>query len=98
MKYCLSINPIKSKVMLFGPKSARWKCLELVNIQVNNNFALTDISKNLGLYMDYNLRYSSYVNHLLKTAQSSLRLIYINHKILNAKIRTYYVRGWYSHI
>ena len=62
--------------MLFGPKSARSKCLELVNIQVNtNNLALTDVSKNIGLYMNYNLRYSGRVNNLLKTAYSSLRLI-----------------------
>ena len=57
-KFCLSINPSKSKVILFGRDVARNRCSNRVDIKVNNEQLTLAVSeKSLGLVLDNRLRF-----------------------------------------
>lgn len=87
-EYCLSINPAKSNVMLFGRKSARDICKNEIQVVVNEEILpISDISKNLGVLMDTSLKYTNHVNLIIKRAFSNLKLIYANRHFLNTKCR-----------
>lgn len=86
--FCLNINATKSKAMLFGRTAARNRVSSDVNISVNNEtIDLTDSAKNLGLILDYNLKFSAHVSSIVKKSYCSLKLIYANRHILNRKTK-----------
>ncbi|KAL3288782.1 hypothetical protein HHI36_003216 [Cryptolaemus montrouzieri] len=74
---CLSINPSKTVVMLFGRKVMTEACKDLIRISVNGAvLPLTSECRNLGLIMDSDLRFDSHINLLLKRAFVNIKLIY----------------------
>ena len=98
-KYCLSINPTKAQVMVFGPKYVRDRSLQHIEIKVDNEIInKSDLCKILGLYTDHNLRFDTYVNHIIKRAFSNFRLIYANSEILNTKVKVILCEGLVFHI
>lgn len=87
-KFCLEINPSKSKVILFGRDAARKRCSNLIRIQVNNKILQQSThEKNLGLAIDNRLRFSQHVTMITKRAFCNLKLIYNNKSILNKKCK-----------
>lgn len=85
---CLTINPSKSMAMLFGPKTLRSKSLANLTIKIGNEIIkFSENARNLGLYIDSNLRFTNYVNLMIKRAYSNLKLIYGNSSLLNDKIK-----------
>lgn len=86
--FCLSINATKSKVMLFGRKKTRRRCMERVNIRINDRqLELTNVSKNLGLYIDSSLKFTEHTNHIIKKSFSNLKLIYTSKDMLTKKTK-----------
>lgn len=84
--FCLSVNPLKSKVMLFGRNSARNRCMDKIKIVVNNTaIQQSDNVKNLGLIMDTSLKFSQHVTHICRKSYSNLKLLYGNKTLLNWK-------------
>lgn len=60
-----------------------------INILLNNNkIELTDEVKNLGLYLDSDLRFRSHITNCIRKAYSSLKLLYNNRDFLNTKLKT----------
>lgn len=63
-KYCLSLNPNKSKVMVFGRK-IRMQYINQVNINIDNEtLPIVESSKNLGLYIDTDMKFNTHINHI----------------------------------
>jgi len=87
-KYCLSLNPTKSQVMLFGPKKARIRVINFVDIRLNNQpLMIADSARNLGLIIDSDLRFDKQITEINKKCFSSLRLLFNSRHILNTKIK-----------
>lgn len=83
-KYCLTVNPSKSKVLLFGNKKARTRIENNININMNNEvIPLCSSAKNLGLIMDTTLRYTLHINMIIRRAFCNLKLIYANKQLLD---------------
>ena len=84
--HCLTINPNKSVVMLFGRQSKREQCLNGLKISINNQeLNISHSAKNLGLYIDQNLRFTDHVNKCIRRAYGNLKLIYGCSYILDHK-------------
>lgn len=85
-KHCLKINPSKSAILLFGSKNKRHMALERLVVKVGNTqLQIVDDVKNLGLHIDYNLRFTQHVNHMIRKSFSNLKLLYGCRHILNKK-------------
>lgn len=83
-----SINPAKSKIMLFGRKKAREKITNELNIILNDvKMDCVDSTKNLGLEIDTDLRFSNHVLNKTKVAFVNLKLIYAHRQILNSSTK-----------
>lgn len=81
--YCLDINSSKSKTLLFGRKHCRLQYKDQFKIIVNNETLPTsEISKNLGLFLDTDLRFVKHVNEIIKKCMTNIKMIYANKYIL----------------
>ena len=82
----MTINPSKSNVTLFGSKLNRSNCLDNLQIFANGEkLNFVHCARNLGLYLDYSLRFTEHINYCIKKAYSNLKFIYSIHKILDKK-------------
>lgn len=82
--HCLSINPAKSKVLLFGRKQSRSKCIKDLNIVIDNvSLEFVNSAKNLGVEIDTDLRFSNHVTNKIKAAFVNLKMIYAHRHILD---------------
>lgn len=90
-KHCLQLNPTKSGVMVFGRRADRESFIsahkDAIKIQ-DVIIPIFDIYKNLGLYMDTDLRFSHHINKCLQKAYASLKLIYNSRHFLDKKSKT----------
>lgn len=87
-KYCLTINPTKSQIILFGPKNVRKRCSDKLIFYLNNEpLSFSETVKNLGLNIDSNLTFDKHVNYIISKSYSSLKLIYNNSTLLNFKVK-----------
>nr|CAI5829371.1 unnamed protein product [Callosobruchus analis] len=85
-KYCLTLNPSKSVVMLFGRRQAQRRVIHKISIKINSvGIPLTNKTKNLGVYIDTSLTFSDHISHILKRGYSSLKSLYSSRKILSKK-------------
>lgn len=88
-KFCLSVNPAKSKVMLLGRKASCAANAGTINICINDHgLQLSNVSKNLGLYVDASFKFSEHVTHIVKNAFSKIKLIYNSRNLLSVKNKT----------
>lgn len=88
-KFCLSVNPSKSKVMLFGRKVSYRANVDGIKIRISNqDLQVSDVSKNLGLHIDSSLKFSDHVTYIVKNAFCKLKLIYNARNVLSIKNRT----------
>ena len=75
--HCLSLNPDKSKVMLFGSKVYRIHCLRNFHLEMDlTELQFVETARNLGLHMDSNLRFNEHVTKTIRKSYSNLKLLY----------------------
>jgi len=87
-KHNLTINPLKSQVVLFGSARLRESMIGDVRIQVNDVLVPPEnCIKNLGLLCDSELRFRNHVRKLLQKSYSTLKVLYSNRYILNQNLR-----------
>lgn len=81
--HCLIINSSKSNVILFGPENNKLNVSGGLNIKINNvSLTVVNEVKNLGVWLDTNLRFEKHVNQLIRCAYSKLKIIYGNRYFL----------------
>lgn len=86
--HCIKINPVKSVSILFGSKGARSQSKGLIDISLDGvGIEVKDSLKNLGMFLDCDLRFSQHISKCLQKAYSSLRLIYTNRTVLSPRIK-----------
>lgn len=77
--HCLIINPIKSNVIVFGPKKYREEVKNEINVTIDNSQIVNlDVAKSLGVILDSEIRFASHINKVLQKAYANIKLIYAN--------------------
>lgn len=85
---CLAVNPSKSSLVVFGPKKQRQDCANNIRIIIGDNILkCNDVCKNLGMYLDTSLRFSTHVTFTLKKAYTNLKLLYGSNFLLDKKTK-----------
>lgn len=90
-KHCLILNHKKSSAMVFGKKRDREQFLLRFSnsVFVNNGMiSFADCVKNLGLFIDSDLRFSQHITEKLKKSYMNLKLIYAHREFLDIKTKT----------
>lgn len=86
--HCLSINPSKSQLLLFGRKQCCDRYRNLLNISINNELlTVCNSAKNLGITINSNLRFTEHINNCIKRAFTNLKLIYSQRSLLNESLK-----------
>lgn len=86
--HCLSINPGKSSVIAFGRNKDRQRAIDNISLQVDGHYIqYTDNVKCLGLTIDYNLRFVSHINSIIRKAYGLIKNLYANRHYLNKKLK-----------
>lgn len=84
----LKLNASKSYVMLFGPKHKRDHVNTFFKIKINGeDLPIITEAKNLGLWIDSDMRFTKHVNYLCKSSYNILRQLYPHRSILNSKLK-----------
>jgi hypothetical protein len=84
----LLLNENKTKLLIFGKDKLRVINNRLLNISINNTIIEpVDSCKNLGLFLDNNLRFESHVSSLIQKSFGKLRSLYIHKDILDTSIK-----------
>jgi hypothetical protein len=75
--HMLKLNPDKSVAILFAGDNMRNNLLQNLNLKIgDNNVVFRDSAKNLGVIIDYKLRFREHVTAKLKIAYSVLKMLY----------------------
>lgn len=86
--HCLTINPDKSKIILFGSKNQRMHCLQNFRIEMDSiELQIVDSARNLGLYLDFNLRFSEHITKNIRKSYCNLKLLYACSTIIDSKTK-----------
>jgi len=84
----LLINPQKSSVILFGNRAVRDSIKGRIKIRVkDDNLSFVDCIKDLGVYLDSDLRFKQHITKNLQLAYCSLKMLYSNRHILCQQLR-----------
>jgi len=87
-RHNLSINPLKSSLMLMGSRRIRDRINNNVAVVVNNSpIPIVTEAKNLGVWLDSDMRFHKHITMALQRAYSSLRMLYSNRKLLNLQLK-----------
>ena len=86
--HCLTINPRKSSVMVFGSSRLRGEHIDRIIIKINNDvLPVVENFKNLGLLLDTNLKYKLHVHNLIRVAYFNLKMLYHSRHYLSQKLK-----------
>uniref|UniRef100_A0A1Y1LAN8 Reverse transcriptase domain-containing protein n=1 Tax=Photinus pyralis TaxID=7054 RepID=A0A1Y1LAN8_PHOPY len=84
----LKINTSKCSVMLFGPIKDRELVKNCISIKTQNSIIkIKECAKNLGLYLDTDLRFERHISEACRKAYINLKLIFGHRQFLNRKVR-----------
>ena len=86
--YNLVLNETKTDMLIFG--SNRMAIIENIDFKIvinNQTLATSTCSKNLGLYLDADLRFSEHVNNVIKKSYGKLKMLYIHKDILSTDLK-----------
>uniref|UniRef100_A0A1Y1M988 Reverse transcriptase domain-containing protein n=1 Tax=Photinus pyralis TaxID=7054 RepID=A0A1Y1M988_PHOPY len=76
----LRINPLKSPFIIFGPRRTRTDHINNLAIKIKDMVLVPkQCVKNLGLWMDYDLRFKQHITAISRRAFGNLKLIF-NHR------------------
>ncbi|KAJ8714774.1 hypothetical protein PYW07_002999 [Mythimna separata] len=85
---CLSLNPVKTKYMLFGAKQQLKKLPASLNLTLMGEpVERVEEARNLGLRMDSSLRFEKHVAESVKNCFYRLKLLYKMRPFLSEKLR-----------
>lgn len=85
-RHNLKINPTKSSVLMFGKNKD--KTAVDINIAVgSDDIECVQVAKNLGLYIDNNLRFKTHVTKCIQNAYANLKLLYSNRNVLSESLK-----------
>lgn len=88
VQHNLMLNSNKSTLMCFGSSKNRNFIKERLNIKIDNvTLPFVNCAKNLGVFVDEDLRFVDHIKYVNKKAYSSLKLIFSNRDILNTKLK-----------
>lgn len=86
--HLLSLNNNKSEVVLFGKERASIAIDPNFRISINSNILkINTVCKNLGLFIDNDLRFFTHVNHLVKTCFYILKHLYMHKLYLDTEVK-----------
>ncbi|KAF2887633.1 hypothetical protein ILUMI_18540 [Ignelater luminosus] len=81
-KHLLSINLIKSSLILFGRARIRDTIAHRVKININNvSLPVNTEAKNLGVTLDAHLKFKTHVNSLIQKAYTKLKHLFSNRSV-----------------
>lgn len=84
----LQLNAGKSYLMFFGNKSKIDVLKQTLNITVNNvKLPVVRSARNLGVFLDTDLRFREHIKRVIQKAYISLKILYSNRHVLNFKFR-----------
>lgn len=84
--HSLILNPNKSVLMLFGSRSQRNRYINDLNISIEGtSLQCVTESKNLGFFLDTDLRFKKHINNCIKRAFCNLKKIYASKDLLDKK-------------
>ena len=84
----LKINPSKSVALLFSSKNRRdFLKTQLFPVIDGENIKFSNCAKNLGIFLDQNLRFVEHIKLLLQKTYARMKFLYSNRHILNFKMR-----------
>jgi len=87
-KHGLSINSSKCCLIIFGNRSIRSAREERIKISVKDDvLSVQKHARNLGLYLDSDLRFKVHVTKCLQYAYSTLKLLFSHRHILNQELK-----------
>lgn len=88
LKHNLLLNASKSQLMIFGNKRI-CNNIENLDIKINNvTIPLMTCTKNLGLLIDNNLRFTKHISKCIQNAYCKLRILYPHRHYLSTKVKT----------
>lgn len=86
--HCLVLNEMKTEMLLFGGKRQQVHNDPRFKISVNGKLlSVSEECKNLGVYIDDNLRFSSHVNNIVRKSYAKLKLLYIHKDYLSTEVK-----------
>lgn len=84
----LVLNGKKTEILVFGPKKDQLVADDDFKVSLNGEvLKFSTCVKNLGLLLDTNLRFDSYVKKLVQKSYYKLKLLYMNKDILSPDIK-----------
>lgn len=84
----LVLNEKKTELLIFGKNKNLLANTPLFNITLNGQILIPKQEfKNLGIYFDVQLRFSSHVNHLIKKSYGKLKSLYMHKDVLDPGIK-----------
>lgn len=84
----LKLNSTKTELMVFGPTQLRNQAKALLNIKINDvRINISEYSKNLGLWLDENLRFTKHVNYLCQSSYIILKQLYSQRDIMSSNLK-----------
>ena len=88
LSHSLILNPIKTVALCFGPSKARSDVRDNINILVNDvPITLSNVSKNLGLWLDTELRFEKHISECIKKCIFKLKVLYSSRTILDLNLK-----------
>ena len=84
----LVLNETKTEMLIFG--SNRMAIIENIDFKIvinNQTLTTSTCSKNLGLYLNADLRFSEHVKNVIKKSYGKLKMLYIHKDILSADLK-----------
>lgn len=88
-EHFLFLNPVKSKLILFGNKLTVARIAENFTVKVNDtNIPIVHTSCNLGLNFDNSFRFTSQITKYIQKSYLALKLLYPHRNYLSEKIKT----------
>lgn len=86
--HSLILNEAKTELLVFGSKRVSVMNDPEFKIKLNGNTLVPgDCCKNLGLWIDNNLRFSKHVNHLVQKSFGKLKLLYTHKDFLSSDVK-----------
>lgn len=87
-EHSLSINSRKSAFMVFGSKRNRNQVENSINITVNGStINRSDVAKNLGIFIDNDLRFNEHISSLVKKSFCTLKMLWKERDFLSMELR-----------
>lgn len=84
VNHCLKINSSKSAILLLGKSAQRAQYQAALDIIVDGtHLNIVNEAKNLGLYIDSDLRFKKHIDICIRKAYGNLRKIYSSKNLLN---------------